>query len=243
MSDDVVMRFHIEAYTPDTIPMARLAEYIGELAKLLGDPTAVHFVCLEPGSTNIVHRIEREAAPKAMVRAASVRLGNGPVDALRAYQKLNRLLGEDNGSGALLDERGAEIIVFPGVKRPAGDFNTVMERGSIDGKLVRVGGKRDPVPLLLERGDIDYSGVVASRDIAESLGKVLFRQLRLFGNGSWFRTADGEWLLDRFRVESFEVLDPAPLAVAVQELRAAAAGEWVHGVLRDIHLLRQGDPG
>ena len=36
-------RFKIDAYTPQTMPLVRLAEYMAELAQLLGEPTAVHF--------------------------------------------------------------------------------------------------------------------------------------------------------------------------------------------------------
>jgi len=44
-------RFKIDAYTPDTMPMSRLAEYMRELSEMLGEPSAVHFERLEPGST------------------------------------------------------------------------------------------------------------------------------------------------------------------------------------------------
>ena len=57
MSDSDEFRLKIEAYTPDTMPMERLAEYLAELALMLGERTFVHFVRLEAGSTSIVHRI------------------------------------------------------------------------------------------------------------------------------------------------------------------------------------------
>jgi hypothetical protein len=34
-------RFRIDAFTPETMPMARLAEYMSQLAQLLGEPTYV----------------------------------------------------------------------------------------------------------------------------------------------------------------------------------------------------------
>jgi hypothetical protein len=36
--------FRIDAFTPDTLPMARLAEYLSALAKLLGHQEHTHFV-------------------------------------------------------------------------------------------------------------------------------------------------------------------------------------------------------
>jgi len=35
--------FHIDAFTPATIPMARLAQYLAELSVLLDQPERVHF--------------------------------------------------------------------------------------------------------------------------------------------------------------------------------------------------------
>src|SRR5450755_4721417 len=85
-------RFSIDAYTPETMPMARLAEYMKQLAEILGEPGAVHFERLETGSTVLVHKVEREAVPKVRERTAAVQRGDAPRDALRAFHAVNRLL-------------------------------------------------------------------------------------------------------------------------------------------------------
>ena len=54
MNDQHEYRFVIDALSPDSLPMARLAEYMGELARLLGRPDQVHFERLEGGSTVLV---------------------------------------------------------------------------------------------------------------------------------------------------------------------------------------------
>ena len=57
-------RFKIDAaYTPETMPMARLAEYIRELSTLLGNQDKVHFDRLEEGSTVPIIRVDHEAFP------------------------------------------------------------------------------------------------------------------------------------------------------------------------------------
>ena len=50
MKEQHEYRFVIDACNPDTLPMSRLAEYMGELARLLGSPDQVHFVRLEGGA-------------------------------------------------------------------------------------------------------------------------------------------------------------------------------------------------
>ena len=61
-------RFVIDAYTPDNLPMSRLAEYMADLAHLLGEAENVHFDHLETGSTVLVQHIEHEAVPKVKAR-------------------------------------------------------------------------------------------------------------------------------------------------------------------------------
>ena len=77
-------RFRIDAFTPDTLPMERLAEYMTDLARMLGEPASVHFVRLDPGSTVLIQRIDEEAEPKVRHRVRTVRSGEGPADALAA---------------------------------------------------------------------------------------------------------------------------------------------------------------
>ena len=61
MGSEKEFRFKINAYTPKTIPMLRLAQYMADIASLLGEPTMVHFVKLEEGSTVLVQRVDAEA--------------------------------------------------------------------------------------------------------------------------------------------------------------------------------------
>jgi hypothetical protein len=140
-------RFRIDAYTPETMPMVRLAEYMRELSEMLGEPSAVHFERIEPGSTVLVHRIEREAIPKVRERVSNVRRGEGPREALRAYQTINRLLRDDNAVGFLQDKSTKAVIIrFPGKEKAEEKFPSVRQHGSIDGIVIRVGGADETVP-------------------------------------------------------------------------------------------------
>src|SRR5262245_31704250 len=101
MSGFEEFRFKLEAYSPDPIPMARLAEYMAELAAILGETKSVHFSGVESGSTVLAHWVEHEAIPKVRLRVESVRAGRGPRDARDAYRKVNKLLREDNARAVL----------------------------------------------------------------------------------------------------------------------------------------------
>ena len=88
--------FWIDAFTPATIPMARLAEYMRELATILGEPAFVHFVRLKRGSTGIVHKVQIEAVPKVRDRATSVRRGEHQLSACPAGSTSTKSAGRPN---------------------------------------------------------------------------------------------------------------------------------------------------
>jgi hypothetical protein len=93
-TDGTEYQFRIDAYSPATIPMARLAQYMAELAVLFGERDSVHFRGLTKGSTILNARIDREAVPKVRDRVMAVRAGAG--DPMRAFHALNKLLRADN---------------------------------------------------------------------------------------------------------------------------------------------------
>jgi len=54
-----LLEFVIDAYSPETLPMSRLAEYMAQLATLLGEKDHVHFVELAAGCARLIHAVER----------------------------------------------------------------------------------------------------------------------------------------------------------------------------------------
>ncbi|MGH7058812.1 MAG: hypothetical protein ACREFH_00375 [Stellaceae bacterium] len=236
-------RWRIEAYTPETMPLGRLADYLAELARMLGEDHAVHLVELEAGSTVLVHKIDAEVVPKILERAEAVRRGDAPAPAMRSYHNLNKMLQDDNASASLLDE-GAEILDFPGKKIKLPRFPSIAERGEIDGEVIRVGGMGDPVPIILATDSgRALSGCYARRQVAKQLGQKLFEPVRLFGEGRWSRTAAGRWVLDSFRVDHFQELDSEGLADALTKLRAIPGIEWGDDIVDELLTLRHGEDG
>lgn len=228
MADGREYRFRIEAYTPETLPMARLAEYMADLAAMLGEPAGVHFVRLDPGSTVLVQKIDSEAEPKVRDRVRTVCAGDGPADALQAYNRLNRRLLEDDAVGALSDDQGIEVIGFAGrdLAEPV-TFEAFNQAGSVDGVLIRVGGVRDPVPLTLQASDGGLTNCQATRELAKTMAEHLFGpELRVHGIGRWHRDKAGAWQRDRFTADRFEVLGTEPLSAVVARLRDVPGSEW-----------------
>lgn len=251
MADTEEFRLKIEAYTPETMPMERLAEYLAELAKMLGESASVHFVKLETGSTSLVHNIEREAIPKVKERTSAIRRGIGPRDAVRAYKKINRMLRDDNGSavwnrhlsGQVITSPSitadSNVIVFPGRDEVEEKFAPIRQRGSVDGEIIRVGGSQRLIPITLQSEKQEIAGCWAERSVAKELARRLFEPVRLFGTGRWNRNEDGEWCLDIFKIESFQPLRDISLSAALIELRTINT-DWNESTYRELDFIRNG---
>jgi hypothetical protein len=208
--------------------MARLAEYMRDLAALLGKRDAVPFVRLEKGSTVLVHKIDPQAVPKVEERVSSVRRGNGPPEALLAERSINRRLRDDKASGVLVRGTRATIIKFPGREESELSYGVFSEESSIDGIVIRIGGETDPCPVHLQSLDETQTYLCdVDRSMARALAAYLFdREVRVRGVGRWQRDESGVWSLERFRIRSFDPLDDLPLSAVVANLRTIPGSEW-----------------
>ena len=210
----------IDAYSPDTLPMSRLAEYMAELATLLGEKAHVHFVELAEGSSRLVHAVEHEASPKVRHRVHAAGVGDGDPEAQRAFTALDRMLRDDNASGELREPEGARLLAFPGKTRQLDEeYGPFSEQGQLYGIPMMVGGKKRVVPVHIQDGDIIHN-CEASRDVALDIAACLFKSpVRVFGVGRHVRNADRHWEMRSFRISQFEKLDARPLAETVERLR------------------------
>jgi hypothetical protein len=233
-------RFKIDAYTPTTIPMLRLGEYMTQLALVLGESASVHFLRVDEGSTEVVHWVDHEAIPKVRMRAEAVRRGDGPHEAVRAFRTINKMLREDNGAGILTHGKSVRVLDFPGRDQMVEVYPAVRQQGTLDGQLVRVGGLdlHKAKVILLSEGE-QIVGCNADHGVAKKLGGHLYEHVRLFGTGRWRRDGDGTWSLLDFKVSDFKVLPNVSLSVAVAELREIS-GDIEPGAYDELEVIRHG---
>jgi hypothetical protein len=211
-----------ESYTPATLPMARLAEYLSDLATILGEKDRVHFVELRDSSASIVHAVEYEAVPKVRARIHAARTGDADPEVLNARARIDHRLREDNAHGVLQpegDEKG-RLLYFPGAAANLSpEYGPFSEQGQLYGVPISVGGKKQLANVNLEDGDKTYF-CEASRELAIQIAPLLFNHhIRVFGMGRYSRDADGNWMMRSFRISHFERLDSRPLAETVERLR------------------------
>jgi hypothetical protein len=228
--------FRIEGFSPDTLPMARLADYLGDLARLLGSTDHVHFNRLESGSAKLVAAVDQEARPLVNPRVRSAARGEGPRDARAAWAKLNDLLARD-GTAATLQMPGGEVIPFPGSTPPAKPIGPIRQPTTVQGRLVRLEGYGEDVWVGIEE-ETDLAGrIVVKAAVAPELAAHFHRYVRLSGSGRWRRTSEGQWCLEHLDVSSFEALDDEPVGDVLRRvggLLTEGAAEHAISVIHDL---------
>ena len=221
--------FKIDVFTPETLPMARLAEYMADYAALLGEKPSVHHSRMEKSSAVQVCIVDEPAIPKVRERLVSVRDGM-PSDAMKAYKKLDERLAQDNATGEISggEFKGANVIKFPGRNRPKPiDYGVVKELSELDGVVHAVGGRDNTVPILLIGLEGEVYRCNSTRETSIELIKHYLKSpIRVAGTGKWRRNTEGVWDMEEFTISSFDVLDDTPLNQVVAELRSIEGVDW-----------------
>lgn len=212
-------RWILEGYTPDTLPMERLAAYMQHLASLLGHATAVHFVRVEKKCVAVVGKVDAGAVSgKVNARVFAVRQRKGPLDAMRAYDSMNEMVAEDRTT-ARLTRGTATIIRFPGRSVDKLQRVEMTDQGFLVGYLYMLSESRSGFHARL-RVDSE-SGVVmcsASADMAKKLREHLFEPVKVFGTGKWKRYDQG-WVVVGFDITSVVRIESISVRNLIDRLR------------------------
>ncbi len=220
-------KFKIDLLHPDSIPMLRMSKYIAELSQIIGSIEHTHLSGLEEGSTVIVHQIDEDEIPNVIDRIHSIKTMDSDISVRKPFENLNKLLKDDKTSGNLINERGDDLLYFPGAGEESKiTFLPFYEQGTIEGMVFKVGGRGETVSIgiMLDRNKTVYVG--ADRSTATELGHVLYKEIRVYGGGRWYRDERGKWELARFKIDKFETLETQKLTDVVEKLRGIEGSEW-----------------
>jgi hypothetical protein len=232
--------FSIDVYTPDTIPMARLGEYMTELGKMLGEEESVHFDKVVAGSTVLKHEVEFEAVPKVSANLVALKRGLAGKESARHFQNINRMLRFDNAVATYRqDGKSAVILSFPGRTEIVPEAIVTRQRGAIQGTVTRVGGMDETAHVQIVSGEQKIGGCITTRAIAQELGKLLYQDVRLHGVGKWVRDESGGWSIEEFRIDSFDPLLNGDIDMALEVLRGIKTN-WQDDALEQLNILRSG---
>ena len=224
MADFEELSFVIPGYTPETMPLGRLIEYLQQMTLILGDPESLHLVAIKDGSVEPILHAPKAVALQAKDRARRISTGDGTRKQIDAYNKVRRMLRRDApriDRPALLRSDERVLLEIPAAPEEVGVLSGIRQATTIDGQLIRVGGAGEDAALQLQdmQGRI-HSGFTAKRALAKELARLLWEPVRLSGIGIWQRTAEGEWCLERMQIQSYETLEDEDLSLVIERLRS-----------------------
>lgn len=235
-----------EEITPLTMPMARLAEYMADLATVMGHKESVHFIKTDEGSALSVVYVDAEEEARVIHQIQNSARGAGPHQANAAYKRLDARLREDNAVGNITNiSKNTQVIEFPGRRTERSEpYGPIGERASVVGVLKRLGGFDDSIPVHLQRADGVVFCCEASPTLARELKDFYEKTIRVHGFATYYRE-DGNWRLERFRIQSY---DPEPLrdekfSETIEKLRAIPGNEWneITDPFEELRRLRYGE--
>jgi len=217
-----VFTLRIEGVNIENLNLDDIGQYLTDFAQLLGKDAEPKYHSIRKGSLNIAAKVPLEHVLDVKTRGFLLRTGDAPEDALRAEQRISRRLGIHHARRAtVLDPKQQKLIEIP-IEQPTSELAlipTITRPGSLQGQIIRIGGKLDIVTVELQDVDGHVYSCKAKRDKARALAHEIFGPtVRVNGTGKWKRTEGGEWFVEDFQISDFEVLDDAPLGDVLREV-------------------------
>ena len=242
-----IVTLYIQGVNVENLSLEDVGQYLADFADLLGKDVTPRYHSIKRGSLTMKATVPAEREIDVKTRGFLLRTGDAPEDAVRARERISRRLGINRAKRAtLLDSSNSKVVEIP-VEKPseiAPPVPSVLRAGSLQGKVIRIGGRQDTVSVEVQ----DVDGFVylcrATRDIARKLARDMFDPVvRIHGSGRWHRTDEGVWRVEDFLISRHEVLDDSSFAQAVDELRAIPAG-WkdLSDPYSELQKIKNGEP-
>ena len=199
--------------------MARLAEYVTDLASMLGQEEHVHLVEIRESSTVLVPVVDEIAFQKVQKQVIAIRNGSASQKAMKLYESIDHRLVDDGASAVLRGAYGA-VVQFPGnSNQPVSeDLGPVIEPESIDGEIIQIGGRDETISVYIRDKHETPVICTTTRDKGRSLAKLIFQQVRINGQATWTR-ANNRWKRTHFSIDSWCELTERSLESTIQQLR------------------------
>lgn len=218
------LRWVLEGFTPETIPFARLTEYMTELAKLFGEQDAVRFLRVEDNCVAVVNKVVKPGSlSKIENRLRLVRDSHPVASRNEPYDRINTMLSEDKGRAYI--KRGSAIILrFPGLPEPAADEVYIEGVATVSGYLYYLSETRaGEISIRIRQHEKPMARCVAPASLSADLKKLLFSSVRLTGKGQWKRDGDGNWSVTDLLVAKGVEIKDCSVRQAINELRSINA--------------------
>lgn len=224
---DDTFSLRIRGFTPETLPMSKLAEYLKDFASMLGHESNVHFKGVRKGSAVLRAIVDEAYANDSFRDIALLNQGEAPERVRKAYESINELLKRDSAT-ATLKYKSGNILEFPGKKsKVETKIGPIRDNCQLEGELIRIGGADDSIHMTLQTNSGEKLNLsTKSKELAVNMAQHLFKQLRVEGVGIWYRTEKSGWTLENLKVDSFSVIEDCDLSGLILELQSVEGSQW-----------------
>jgi len=190
-----IFTLRIEGVNADNIPLEDIGAYLADLSVIIGKEHAPRLHRIKRGSLLLSTKIPNENEGDVKYRLSLVKNNDAPQDVAAVQKKISERLGCHRAKKAtLLDPSNNNVLEFPVIRPSTESYNipSILKAGTLQGKVIRIGGKRDDVSVDIEDVDGHVYNCRAMRDVASKLAKEMFYPtIRVSGNGYWIRNDTG----------------------------------------------------
>lgn len=218
---------HVLGTRPKTLSLLDFSELAKRFAELLGSSTGVHFGALRPGSARLLVRVDDDAKLDVQVQLIEART---KAQAIPKVARLDDYLRSKGWHGEVRNHDGAVVIAFPGALNAVQpqDERMVQQMDSVVGRVIKIGGRDETVPMTLETPEGSFVDVnIRGREKAKQLARYLFgSEIRVTGLATWKRDGDGQWSCCGVLVDEFVELDGTPVTDLFEQLKGLPDNGW-----------------
>jgi len=218
---------HVIGTKPGVLSLTDFGELVKKFSDLLGNTEKIHFGALRKGSARVLVKVEEVAHDDVYLQLATARLQG---QASAKVVRMEEYLQTRGWHGEVRSREGNVVLTFaraapttePELER------TVQQIDTIVGKVIKIGGRDETVPMTLETSEGSYVEVnVKGRDLAKRLAPYLFgKYVRISGVATWKRDQEGKCSCTGMIVDQFEEPDSTPLSDIFDSLRSLPGNHW-----------------
>lgn len=218
---------HVIGTRPKTLSLVDFSELVKRFADLLGSPSSVHFGALRQGSARLLAKVDDDAKLDVQVQLIEART---KAHAMPKVARLDEYLRSKGWHGEVRNHDGAVVIAFPGALNAVQpqEERTVQQIDTIVGRVIKIGGRDETVPMTLETPDGSFVDVnVRGRELAKRLAPYLFdTEIRVTGLATWKRDGEGQWACAGVLVDDFTELDGTSVTDLFDQLKDLPDNGW-----------------
>lgn len=218
---------HVLGTRPKTLSLLDFSELAKRFAELLGSAPSVHFGALRPGSARLLAKVDDDAKLDVQVQLIEART---KAQDMPKVARLDDYLRSKGWHGEVRNYAGAVVLTFPGALTAVEpqEERTVQQIDSVVGKVIKIGGRDETVPMTLQTPDGSFVDVnLRGRDLARRLAPYLFgAEIRVVGLATWKRDGEGHWACTGVIVDDFSEVNSTSVTDLFEQLKDLPDNGW-----------------